>query len=114
MSRLWDTPEYWARTEVDELLQDYPARSVAELAASFAQSHPAYEGDPQFARDIVVELLKRAGEGVRFWDEPQDLADIYRDVRRLLEDDPKLFTTTSAQAFEREEAEAPTQWWQRW
>lgn len=84
MSRLWDTPEFWARSEADELLRDYPNTEVGVLAASLGRMRGDVEGDPEFARDIVAELTKRAAAGVRFWPEPAGLAALEREVRAML------------------------------
>ena len=114
MSRLWDTSEIYVRSEADELLRDYPNRDAATLADAFEQSHPTYEVDPEFAREIVVELRKRAEADVRFWPTPPDLSDIEQKVRAIfaatasslnvveLDPDPEL-----------ELADAPGYWWQR-
>ena len=112
MSRLWDTSQIYVRTEVDELLHDYPNRDVAALAEAFERSHPAYEGDPEFAREIVVELRKRAAAGVRFWPTPPDLGEIEREVRAII-----TATASSLRVAEPEAAcelaDAPGFWWQR-
>jgi hypothetical protein len=84
MSRLWDTPDFWARSEADELLQDYPETEVRALARSLERGGSNYEGDPGFARDIVVELHKRADAGVRFWPDPDEMAALENEVRALL------------------------------
>src|ERR1700712_1992599 len=85
MSRLWDTPEYWARTEADEILRDFPNTDVAALATSFEHSHENYDGDPAFARDIIAELKTRAAAGIRFWPAPLELQSIDEEVRVALE-----------------------------
>jgi hypothetical protein len=111
MSRLWDTSEIYVRTEVDELLRDYPTRDVVALADSFEQWHPAYEGDPDFAREIVGELRKRAAAKIRFWPEPPGLDLIEREVRAII-----AGTTTALKVAEPEELElagGPSYWWQR-
>jgi hypothetical protein len=84
MSRLWDTPEFWASSEADELLHDFPNTTPTALAASLTRSSPHYEGDPDFARDIVRELLKRAAAGVRFWPEPAGLEILHQEVKALI------------------------------
>jgi hypothetical protein len=84
MSRLWDTPEYWARTEADELLHDFPSTATVALARSLEQDPGRYEGDPDFTRDIVAELKKRAVAGVRFWPEIAELASIEHEVQSAL------------------------------
>lgn len=102
MSRLWDTPEFWTRSEADEMLRDYPNTDVRALADSFARTSSSYDGDPDFAREIVAELRKRADAGVRFWPQPADLASIENEVRGALV--PELAG---------HEDEPPSQWWQR-
>jgi hypothetical protein len=111
MSRLWDTSEIYVRAEVDELLRDYPTRDVVALADSFEQWHPTYEGDPEFAREIVVELRKRAAAKVRFWPELLGLDLIEREVRAII-----AGTATALKVAEPEELEpvgGPSYWWQR-
>lgn len=83
MSRLWDTPEFWARSEADELLRDYLNSDPRALAKSFERTGGSYDGDPEFARDIIAELHKRADAGIRFWPEPE-LASLENDVRCAL------------------------------
>lgn len=112
MSRLWDTSQIYVRTEVDELLHDYPGRDVGALARDFEQSHPSYEGDPEFAREISVELRKRAAANVRFWPTPPELSEIEREVRAII-----ASTASSMRVGEPEGepgmADAPGFWWQR-
>ena len=112
MSRLWDTSQIYVRTEVDELLQDYPNRDVSSLACAFEQSHPAYEGDPAFAREIVDELRKRALANVRFWPTPPDLTEIEREVRTIISATASMMRVAEPEA-EFEMADAPGFWWQR-
>jgi hypothetical protein len=102
MSRLWDTPDFWARSEAGELLRDYPDTDVRALARSLERSRSSYDGDPGFARDVVTELHERANAGIRFWPEPADLAALEEEVRALL-------VTIEAEA----EDTAPAYWWQR-
>lgn len=102
MSRLWDTPDFWARSEADELLRDHPGTDVRALAGSLAQGRSDYTSDPGFARDIVTELHKRADAGIRFWPQPVDLDVIEDELREML-------VTIGG-----EEEETPqTYWWQR-
>lgn len=101
MSRLWDTPEFWARSEADEMLRDYPSTDVGALAESLACTSHNYDGDPDFAREIVAELHKRAEAGVRFWPQPCGLASLESEVRDALV------------AEIAGEGEQPSQWWQR-
>lgn len=92
MSRLWDTPDFWARSEADELLQDYPETDVRALARSLERGRSGYEGDPGFADDIIIELHRRADAGVRFWPDQADLAALEDEVRALLvpaDDEPE-------------------------
>ena len=102
MSRLWDTPEFWARSEADEMLRDYPNTDACALADSFARTSSSYDGDPDFAREIAAELRKRADAGVRFWPEPAELERLDDEVRTALV--PELAG---------HEGERPEQWWQR-
>jgi hypothetical protein len=105
MSRLWDTPEFWARNEADELLRDFPNTSVAALAASFEKSHPACESDPDFIRDIARELLRRVAEGVRFWPEVPGIVAVEREFCALM-------MGADALAAPRD-GDCPEYWWQR-
>lgn len=101
MSRLWDTPEFWARSEADELLRDYPNTDVRTLADSLARTSRNYDGDPDFAREIIAELRERAAAGVRFWPQPCGLASLENEVRgALVAEIPG-------------EGDQPSQWWQR-
>lgn len=104
MSRLWDTPEFWARSEADELLRDYPNSDARALAMSFERSSGNYDGDPAFARDIIAELRKRADAGVRFWPAPA-LGSLENEVRDAL---AAAGVSPSARNDEREAF-----WWQR-
>ncbi len=102
MSRLWDTPEFWARTEADELLREHPHSEVRALADSLSVARGGDADDPDFMRDVVAELYKRADAGIRFWAEHIDLAAIEEEVRAML------------LADEGEDgAKASTFWWQR-
>lgn len=112
MSRLWDTSQIYVRAEVDELLQDYPNRDVGALAETFEHSHPTYEGDPDFAREIVIELRKRADADVRFWPTPPDLAEIEREVRAIITATASSLSVGEPRV-ELEVADAPGYWWQR-
>jgi len=70
MSRLWDTPEFWARQEADEILNEYTDSSPAELAESFEKTMASYDGDAADAAAILSELKRRAEAGIRFWPGP--------------------------------------------
>ena len=102
MSRLWDTPEFWARTEADQLLRDHPHSDVRALADSFSLVRGGYAGDPEFLRDVVTELHKRADAGVRFWTDDIDLTAIEDEVRAML-----------IVAEGEDSAEMSAYWWQR-
>jgi hypothetical protein len=102
MSRLWDTPDFWARSEADALLRDYPETDVRMLARSLERGRGSYESDPGFADDIIIELHKRAVAGVRFWPDPDDLAALENEVRTLL-----------GSIDSGPEEAAPAYWWQR-
>lgn len=101
MSRLWDTPEFWVRTETDELLREHAGSDARALATSFAKNTASYDRDPAFARDIIAELHRRADAGVRFWPEPSGLASLEDEVRRLM--------STGSE----EPGGEPQFWWQR-
>ena len=67
MSRLWDTPEFWVRTEVDDMLRDFPVLTADALADRFEHSRRYRDSDPDFVRQVTVELRRRAYARVRFW-----------------------------------------------
>lgn len=75
MSRLWDTPAYWARSEADEMLREMADMGPGAVANSFERSAANYDGDPEMATAIIAELRRRADAGVRFWPGPQPLVD---------------------------------------
>lgn len=66
MSRLWDTPEYWARSEADEVLREMSNVEPGALADSFESSASNYDGEPEMAAAIITELRRRAAAGIRF------------------------------------------------
>lgn len=66
MGRLWDTPEFWVRSEADEMLREMPESNPGAVADSFERSVANYDGDPGFATAVVGELRRRAAAGVRF------------------------------------------------
>ena len=66
MSRLWDTPEFWIRSDADEVLRDCPTLTADALAERFERSSSRHY-DPQFVRDLIAELRKRGYARVRFW-----------------------------------------------
>lgn len=110
MSRLWDTPEFWARSEADEMLRDFPATDVATLADTMEKSPASYDGDPIFVRNLLIELRHRAAAGVRFWPEHRGLVDIEREARAVM----TAARGVDADMRDLEEVELPSQWWQRW
>ena len=112
MSRLWDTSQIYVRTEVDELLHNYPGRDVNALACAFEQSHPAYGGDPGFAREIIAELRKRASANVRFWPTPPDLTEIEREARAIITETVSAMRVVEPEA-ELQLTETSGFWWQR-
>ncbi|SDD66176.1 hypothetical protein SAMN05444678_11860 [Sphingomonas sp. YR710] len=114
MSRLWDTPEFWARSEADEMLRDFPATDVAALADSMEKLPDSYDGDPQFTLNLVTELRHRAVAGVRFWPEYDGLDRIEREVRAAVAGSATTALRADADDSDPEEAEVATQWWQRW
>ena len=71
MSRLWDTPEFWARSEADDALHDMPNVAPAALADAFERSAVNYVGDPELVAFIAAELRCRAAAGIRFWADPR-------------------------------------------
>lgn len=73
MSRLWDTPEFWARSEADEALREMPDIAPGALADSFERTAANYDGEPEMAAMIITELRRRAAAGIRFWPGPQSL-----------------------------------------
>lgn len=73
MSRLWDTPEFWARGEVDEILREVPDSDPGALADSFGRTAASYDGEPAMAAAIVSELRRRSTAGVRFWPGPHSI-----------------------------------------
>jgi hypothetical protein len=46
MSRLWDTPEFWVRIRVDEMLRDYPVLTADALAGRLEHSRVHWFNDP--------------------------------------------------------------------
>lgn len=85
MTRWSDTPEYWARSEADEMLREMPDVEPGALADSFERSAANYDGEPEMAAAIVAELRRRATAGVRFWLGPRTL-DGRRSLRSLRQD----------------------------
>lgn len=75
MSGTWDTPEFRARAEADELLREMPELEPGALADSFERSAANYDGTPEMAAAIIAELRRRAAAGVRFWSGPQPVQD---------------------------------------
>jgi hypothetical protein len=75
MSRLWDTLEYWARSEADEMLCETTDTDPAALADSFERSATSYHGEPEMVAAIIADLRRRADAGVRFWPGPQPVGD---------------------------------------
>ena len=71
MSRLWDTPEFWARSEADEALREMPDMEPGAMADSLEKSAASYDGDPEMVALIVADLRRRAAAGIRFWSGPQ-------------------------------------------
>ncbi len=71
MSRLWDTPEFWARSEADEMLREMADADPAALADSFERNPGSYDDDPDLAAAIIAELRRRSAAGVRFWSGPR-------------------------------------------
>jgi hypothetical protein len=71
MSRLWDTPEYWARSEADEMLREMADADPATVADAFERSAANYDGEPEMATAIIADLRRRAAAGIRFWPGPQ-------------------------------------------
>lgn len=69
MSRLWDTPDFWARTEVDELLRDFADLEADALTDSFEKTRENFDGETALAADMIAELRQRAAAGIRFWED---------------------------------------------
>ncbi|MBV9841392.1 MAG: hypothetical protein JOY99_07670 [Sphingomonadaceae bacterium] len=100
MSRLWDTAEFWARSEADEVLRDMPDAEPGALADSLERSAANYDGDPEMVTLIVTDLRRRAASGIRFWSGPlliaqmsdaspgaADTAGALPDVSELIDDE---------------------------
>ena len=73
MSRLWDTPAYWARSEADEMLREMSDVEPEALADSFERSAANYDGESEMAVAIIAEFRRRAAAGIRFWSGPRVL-----------------------------------------
>lgn len=114
MSRLWDTPEFWVRSEADEMLRDYPATDVITLADYMEKSPVAGDGDPQYTLNLATELRHRAAAGVRFWPAHDGLSQIEQEVRAAVMGCAIPAWRTDADDRDSEEDEVPGQWWQRW
>ena len=113
MSRLWDTPEFWVRAEADELLRDNPKLTADGLADRFEQSRRRHYGDPQFVRDLVVELRRRARARVWFWPEGRPV-EALREER--VEWNAGDCTTRLSELLETNEPSLDAEagyWWQR-
>jgi len=67
MSFHWDTPDFWVRRDVDDMLQDFEATDVGSLADSFERTTLSYDGGPEMARAVLAELRLRQAAGVVFW-----------------------------------------------
>lgn len=76
MSRLWDTPDYWARYEADETLREMPDAEPAAIADELERSAENYDDGAEMAALIVADLRHRAAAGVRFWPGPQPIATV--------------------------------------
>ena len=74
MSRLWDTPEFWARSEADEMLREMSDLNPAAVADSFERTSANYDGEPELVEMIVADLRRRAAAGTRFWTGPRSTA----------------------------------------
>jgi len=68
VSRLWDTPEFSARSEADDILREMSDADPAALADSLECNIGSY--DPELAMGVVGELHRCAAAGVRFWSLP--------------------------------------------
>lgn len=51
----------WIAFEADAIMDEYPEKTVAELAASFERSLASYDGDATDAQALLAELRRRAG-----------------------------------------------------
>lgn len=76
MSRLWDTPQFWARQEADEMLREMWDEPVDALADSFEKSAASYDGGPDMAAAVLADLRRRVAAGVRFWPDSALPADL--------------------------------------
>ena len=105
MSRLWDTPEFWVRTEVDDMLRDFKVLTADTLADRLEHSRVRRYSDPDFVRQIIIELRKRAYSRVRFWPEPCDRTDARADADRSADAaDNRQLAVMDDEGF----------WWQRY
>ncbi|UAK23826.1 hypothetical protein [Sphingomonas nostoxanthinifaciens] len=68
---MWDTPEFWARSEADEALREMPDVEPTAMADSLEKSAASYDGEPEMVALIVADLRRRAAAGIRFWPGPQ-------------------------------------------
>jgi hypothetical protein len=114
MSRLWDTPDFWIRTEADEVLRDCPTLTADALAERLERRRSQRYGDPKFVEDIIIELRKRAYARVRFWPKSKSLtcseSEAHAPVDAAREDTRR---TSEHISREFELADSSTYWWQR-
>ncbi len=71
MNAVWDTPEFWARSEADEIVRDMPEVLPGQLADSLETSAASCDGAPEFVALIVADLRRRATASLRFWPAPE-------------------------------------------
>lgn len=62
----WDTPDYWVRFEVDEMLREFEGIDVREVLDSFERTCTSYDGGPEMVVAASEELRRRATTGDRY------------------------------------------------
>lgn len=73
MNPRWDTPDFWTRNEVDQVLREMEDDEPANVADTLERNRASYDGDPAIVDRMVAELRRRAAAGVRFWPGPRSI-----------------------------------------
>jgi hypothetical protein len=63
----WDTPDFWVRSETDEILREFDGIDICQVLESFERNTTSYDAGPEMAAMVIDELRHRAAAGLRFW-----------------------------------------------
>lgn len=63
----WDIPDFWVRSEADEILREFDDADIEDVLESLQRNIAAYDAEPEVVAMIIDEFRRRIAAGIRIW-----------------------------------------------